>query len=173
MKIVLGRGGLESSIYSEVLLVGIEGSYTWIQIKKLLQEQVCLRCEKFGTWSSSGKRIDRVPNRKVLLELKESSVLGPQKRSMSRLSPEQESTTEEVPNSFSAWYLKETGERVDRALNRKALRRNCSEQQAPLSPLAQQPQPEPHCSQWYFQCACCITIYPTRYLYQPMCTVFL
>ena len=84
-------------------LGGIEGSYTWIQIKKLLQEQVFLRCEKFGTWSSSGKRIDRVPNRKVLLELKESSVLGPQKRSMSRLSPEQESTTEEVPNSFNAW----------------------------------------------------------------------
>ena len=84
-------------------LGGIDRSYTWIQIKKLFQERVFLWCEKFGTWSSSGKRVDPVPNRKVPLELKESSVLGPQKRSMSRLSPEQESMTEEVPNSFSTW----------------------------------------------------------------------
>ena len=56
------------------------------------------------------KRVDRVPNRKVPQELTESSVLGPQKRSVSRPSPEQESTVEEVPNSFSAWSLRETGE---------------------------------------------------------------
>ena len=115
-------------------LSGIDRSCTWIQIKKLLQERVFPRCEKFGTWSSSEERVNWVPNRKVLQELEESSILGPQKRSVSKPSPEQESTMEEIPNSFSAWSSKETEERVDRALNRKALKRNCSEQQAPLSP---------------------------------------
>ena len=84
-------------------LIGIDRSYTWNQIKKLLQERVFPWCEKFGTWSSSEERVDRVLNRKVPQELTESSVLGPQKRSVSRPSPEQESTVEEVPNSFSAW----------------------------------------------------------------------
>ena len=80
----------------------IDRSCTWIQIRKLLQERVFPRCEKFGTWSSSEERVNWVPNRKVPQELEESSVLGPQKRSMSRLSPEQENTIEEIPNSFSA-----------------------------------------------------------------------
>ena len=71
----------------------IDGSYTWTQIKKLLQEQVFLWCEKFGTWSLSEVRVNQVLNRKVPQELVESSVLGPQKRKVSRLSPEQESTT--------------------------------------------------------------------------------
>ena len=35
-----------------------DGRYTWIQIKKLLQEQVFPQCEKFGTWSSSEDRVD-------------------------------------------------------------------------------------------------------------------
>ena len=87
-------------------LSGIDKSYSWLQIKKLLQEQVFPWCEKFGTWSSSEERVDRVLNQKVPQLSEESSVLGPQKRSMSRLSPEQESTSEGTPDSFSAWLSK-------------------------------------------------------------------
>ena len=87
-------------------LSGIDRSCTWIQIRKLLQEQVFPQCEKFGTWSSKEERADWVPNRKVLQPSEESSVLGPQKRSVSRPSPEQESTTEETPDSFSTWSSK-------------------------------------------------------------------
>ena len=87
-------------------LSGIDESYSWIQIKKLLQELVFPWCEIFGTWSSSKGRVDRVPNQKVPQPSEESSVLGPQKRSVSRPSPEQESTTEETPDSFSAWSSK-------------------------------------------------------------------
>ena len=42
-------------------LSGIDESYSWIQIKKLLQELVFPWCEIFGTWSSSKGRVDRVP----------------------------------------------------------------------------------------------------------------
>ena len=52
--------------------------------------------------SSSEERVDRVPNRKVSQELTESSVLGPHKTTVTRMSLKQESMTEEVPNSFTA-----------------------------------------------------------------------
>ena len=84
----------------------IDESYSGAQIKKLLQEKVFPWCEKFGTWSLSSKRVDQVLNRKVPQQTEEPSVLGPQKRSVSRLSPEQESTSIETPNSFSAWSSK-------------------------------------------------------------------
>ena len=81
-------------------------SYSWKQVKKLLQDSVFPRCEKFGTWSSSRVRVDRVPNRKVSQQKRESSVLGPQNVGESRPSPEQESTDPEQHNSFSAWSPK-------------------------------------------------------------------
>ena len=87
-------------------LSGIDRGYTWIHITKLLQKQVFLWCEKFGTWFSSGVRVDQVPNRKVPQKLVESSVLGPQKRRVSRLSPEQENIKEETSDSLSAWSSK-------------------------------------------------------------------
>ena len=43
----------------------IDASYTWEQVKKLLKDSVFPWCEKFGTWSLSRVRVDRVPNRKV------------------------------------------------------------------------------------------------------------
>ena len=52
------------------------------------------------------ERVDQVPNSKVPQELVESSVLGPQKRRVGRLSPEQESIKEETLNIFSAWSSK-------------------------------------------------------------------
>ena len=97
-------------------LSGIDESYSWEQVKKLLQERVFPKCEKFGTWSSTRERVDQVPNRKVPLQIEESSVLGPQKSSVSRPSPEQESTTIDS-KQFQCLVLEE--ERVDRALNRK------------------------------------------------------
>ena len=84
----------------------VDASYTWQQIKKLIQDCVFPRCEKFGTWSSSGGRVDRVPNRKVSAQKEESSVLGPQRARKRGSSPEQESTTPEPDNSFSAWSSK-------------------------------------------------------------------
>ena len=36
----------------------IDKSYSWLQVKKLLQEKVFLWCEKFGTWSLSSERVD-------------------------------------------------------------------------------------------------------------------
>ena len=54
----------------------VDASFSWEQIKKLLQERIFPRCEKFGTWSSG--RVDRVPNRKVSQQKEETSVLGPQ-----------------------------------------------------------------------------------------------
>ena len=54
----------------------VDASYTWEQVKKLLQVRVFPLCEKFGTWSS--RRVDRVPNRKVSQQKEEVSVLGPQ-----------------------------------------------------------------------------------------------
>ena len=57
----------------------VDASYTWQQIKKLIQDCVFPRCEKFGYWSSNGERVDRVPNRKVSTQKEESSVLGPQR----------------------------------------------------------------------------------------------
>ena len=84
---------------------GIDESYSWQQVKKLLQDSVFPWCQKFGTWSSSKKRVDPVPNRKVSLQKEESSVLGPQNIRRSRPSPEQESTNIEHSNSFSAWSL--------------------------------------------------------------------
>ena len=56
----------------------VDTSYSWKQVKKLLQDSVFPRCEKFGTWSLSRVRVDRVPNRKVSQQKEESSVLGPQ-----------------------------------------------------------------------------------------------
>ena len=81
-------------------------SYSWVQVKKLLQDSVFSQCEKFGTWSSSRVRVDRVPNRKVSQQKEESSVLGPQNVGESRPSPEQESTDSKHYNSFSAWSSK-------------------------------------------------------------------
>ena len=84
----------------------VDTSYTWQQIRKLLQDCVFQRCEKFGTWSSSGERVNRVPNRKVSAQKEEVSVLGPQRARKRGLSPEQESTVPEPHNSFSAWSSK-------------------------------------------------------------------
>ena len=74
----------------------VDASYTWEQAKKLLQDSVFPQCEKFGTWSLSRVRVDRVPNRKVLQQKEISSVLGPQNMEESRPSPEQESTSVET-----------------------------------------------------------------------------
>ena len=68
-------------------------SYTWKQIRKLVQGCVFPQCEKFGTWSLKGVGTDRVLNRKVSTQKEESSVL-------------QESTNPEPYNSFSAWSSK-------------------------------------------------------------------
>ena len=84
----------------------VDASYTWRQIKKLVQGCVFPQCEKFGTWSSNGVRVDRVPNRKVSTQKEESSVLGPQRARKHGSSPEQESTDSEPYNSFSAWSSK-------------------------------------------------------------------
>ena len=84
----------------------VSSSYTWSQIKELLQEHVFPCCEKFGTWSSTKESVDRILNRKVPQESSVSSVLGPQKRRVSRPSPEQKRTTEGTPDRFSAWSLK-------------------------------------------------------------------
>ena len=84
----------------------VDTGYTWKQIKKLLQDCVFPRCEKFGTWSSNGERADRVPNRKVSTQKEETSVLGPHRARKRGSSPEQESTNSESDNSFSAWSSK-------------------------------------------------------------------
>ena len=84
----------------------VDASYTWEQIRKLVQDCVFPRCEKFGTWSSNGERADRVPNRKVSTQKEETSVLGPQRARKRGSSPEQESTNSESDNSFSAWSSK-------------------------------------------------------------------
>ena len=87
-------------------LSGLDESYSWEQVKKLLQERVLPPFEKFGNWSSREERVDWVPNRKVLQHKEEVSVLGPQKRCVSRPSPEQKSTLEGTSHSFSAWSSK-------------------------------------------------------------------
>ena len=84
----------------------IDESYSWEQVKELLQERVFPQCEKFGTWSSDRERVDWVPNRKVSQQKGKSSVLGPQSSSVSRPSPEQESTNLESSTNFSAWSSK-------------------------------------------------------------------
>ena len=84
----------------------VDASYTWQQIKKLIQDCIFPWCEKFGTWSSNGERADRVPNRKVSTQKEVTSVIGPQRARKHGLSPEQESTTPEPDNSFSAWSSK-------------------------------------------------------------------
>ena len=84
----------------------VDSSYTWRQIRKLLQDCVFPWCEKFGTWSSSGERVDRVPNRKVSTQKEEVSVLGPQRARKHGSSPEQESTNSKPLNSFSVWSSK-------------------------------------------------------------------
>ena len=81
----------------------VDVSYTWRQIKKLVQGCVFPWCEKFGTWSWNGVGADRVLNRKVSTQKEESSVLGPQRAKKHRSSPEQESTNSEPYHSFSAW----------------------------------------------------------------------
>ena len=96
-------------------LSGIDESYSWRQVKRLLQERVFRWCEKFGTWSSNRERVDRVSNRKVPQQTEVSSVLGPQNSSESRPSPEQESTNLESPISFSAWSSKRETEGEARA----------------------------------------------------------
>ena len=90
----------------QVTLSKVDASYTWRQIKKLVQGRVFPRCEKFGTWSSNRVRVDQVPNRKVSTQKEESSVLGPQRARKHGSSPEQESTNSELYNSFSAWSSK-------------------------------------------------------------------
>ena len=87
-------------------LSGIDESYSWRQVKELLQERVFPWCEIFGTWSSIRERVDRVLNRKILQQKGKASVLGPQSSSVSRLSPEQESMNLESSTSFSAWSSK-------------------------------------------------------------------
>ena len=84
----------------------VDASYSLEQVKKLLKDSVFPRCEKFGTWSLSRERVDRVPNRKVSQQREASSVVGPQNIRESRPSPEQESTNSEPPISFSAWSSK-------------------------------------------------------------------
>ena len=81
----------------------VDASYTWRQVKELLQECVFPWCEKFGTWSSREERVDQVPNRKVSTQKEETSVLGPLCAKKRGSSPEQESTDIEPDNSFSAW----------------------------------------------------------------------
>ena len=89
----------------------VDVSYTWRQVKELLQERVFPRCEKFGTWSSGDRRVDRVPNRKVSTQKGETSVLGPQSAKRRGPSPEQESTDLKSDNSFSAWSSSEPQKR--------------------------------------------------------------
>ena len=36
----------------------VDASYSWEQVKKLLQDSVFPWCEKFGTWSLSRVRVD-------------------------------------------------------------------------------------------------------------------
>ena len=84
----------------------VDASYTWRQIKELVKGRVFPWCEKFGTWSSNGVRVDQVLNRKVSTQKEESSVLGPQRARKRGSSPEQESTNSELYNSFSAWSSK-------------------------------------------------------------------
>ena len=84
----------------------VDASYTWRQIRKLIQDCVFPQCEKFGTWSSNRERADRVPNRKVSTQKEETSVLGPQRARKHGSSPEQESTNSEPHNSFSGWSSK-------------------------------------------------------------------
>ena len=84
----------------------VDASYTWKQIRKLVQGCVFPRCEKFGTWSSNGVGADRVPNRKVSTQKEESPVLDPQRARKCGSSPEQESTNSEPYNSFRAWSSK-------------------------------------------------------------------
>ena len=84
----------------------VDAGYTWQQIRKLIQDCVFPWCEKFGTWSLEGERVDQVPNRKVSTQKEESSVLGPQRARKHGPSPEQESTTLEPQDSFSAWSSK-------------------------------------------------------------------
>ena len=84
----------------------VDASYTWRQIKKLVQGCVFPRCEKVCPWSSNGVRVDQVPNRKVSTQKEESSVLGPQRARKRGSSPEQESTNSELYNSFSTWSSK-------------------------------------------------------------------
>ena len=55
----------------------VDTDYTCQQIIKLIQDCVFPRCERFGTWSSNGEIVDRVPNRKVSIQKEETSVLGP------------------------------------------------------------------------------------------------
>ena len=88
------------------ILSEVDASYTWRQIKKLVQGCVFPQCEKFGTWSSNRLGADRVLNRKVSTQKEESSVLGPQRARKRGLSPEQESSNSEPYNSFSAWSSK-------------------------------------------------------------------
>ena len=68
-------------------LANIDGSYTWSQIKKDLQEHILPRSRNFSTWSSREKRVDQVLNRKVPQEQLSSLVLSPQKSEESRRSP--------------------------------------------------------------------------------------
>ena len=56
------------------------------------------------------KGVDQVPNRKVSTQREESSVLGPQRARKHGPSPEQESTTPEPHDSFSAWSSKRVKE---------------------------------------------------------------
>ena len=84
----------------------VDTSYTWRQIRKLIQDCVIPWCEKFGTWSLKGERVDRGLNRKVSTQKEETPVLGPQRARKRGSSPEQESTNSEPHNSFSAWSSK-------------------------------------------------------------------
>ena len=71
----------------------VDTSYTWKQIRKLVQGCVFPWCEKFGTWASNGVGADQVPNRKVSTQKEESSVLGPQRARKHGSSPKQEIQT--------------------------------------------------------------------------------
>ena len=84
----------------------VDASYTWKQIRKLIQDCVFPWCEKFGTWSLKKERVDRVPNRKVSTQKEATSVLGPQRARKHGSNPEQERTNSEPHNSFSAWSSK-------------------------------------------------------------------
>ena len=129
----------------------VDASYTWRQIKELVQSCVFPRCEKFGTWSSNGVGADRVPNRKVSTQKEESSVLGPQRARKHGSSPEQESTNSKPYNSFSAWSSKRVRRESRQSPEKESTHTTETGQ-------AQQFQQQPLSSQQYFQPVCPLVI---------------
>ena len=59
------------------ILSGINGNYSWEQIKDMLQKRIFPQCEKFGTWYSSE---ESRPSPESESTTKEHLVLGPPER---------------------------------------------------------------------------------------------